>query len=31
MTYMCPDCLKRFTKKRAWLNHMSRCTAPKSK
>ncbi len=26
---MCPDCLKRFTTKRAWLEHMYRCTAPK--
>ena len=27
--FMCPDCLKRFTTKQAWLDHMYRCTAPK--
>ncbi len=27
--FMGPDCLKRFTTKRAWLDHMYRCTAPK--
>lgn len=27
--FMCPDCLKRFTTNRAWLDHMYRCTAPK--
>jgi hypothetical protein len=27
--FMCPDCLKRYETKRAWLDHMYRCTAQK--
>ncbi len=30
-TFMCPDCLKRFSNRKAWTNHMKKCTAPKTK